>query len=119
MNSLTQEFVHETFSYDANTGELRWKDRPLSHFPSYHGMKTINARQEGKLVSSSGIVVISGKPYTTARVAWCHASGVWSEWNVWRIDGDKANNRADNLKCAGVTLKDRVSIEADLASDLL
>lgn len=107
MNSLTQEFVQETFSYNANTGDLRWKDRPLSHFPSHHGMKTINARQAGKLVSGSGILTISGKPYPTARVAWCYSTGEWPEWNVCRVDKDKANNRSDNLMCGAVTLKDR------------
>ena len=43
------EFLRECFSYDPETGKLRWRRRPLHHFPTLSSAKLWNAQCAGRL----------------------------------------------------------------------
>lgn len=43
------EFLRECFSYDPGTGKLRWRRRPVSHFPTLDSAKSWNAQYAGRL----------------------------------------------------------------------
>ena len=43
------EFLRECFSYDPETGKLRWRRRPISHFPTLDSAKAWNAQCAGRL----------------------------------------------------------------------
>jgi hypothetical protein len=42
------EFLRECFSYDPETGELRWRHRPLNHFSNEHRANNWNAKYAGR-----------------------------------------------------------------------
>lgn len=56
------EYLRECFSYDPETGELWWRERPLHHFADDWHRKTCNVRFSGKLV---GHFDAKGKRQTT------------------------------------------------------
>lgn len=97
---------HDYFTYDPTSGELRWKERPRSHFNSDHGWLTSKKRDAGKRaggIANHGYstVRVNYKPYYSHRIAWEMANGPIPEgMQVDHIDMDRSNNRLSNLRVA-------------------
>lgn len=107
MIGLTQDLLHEIFSYDAETGVLSHKDRPRWMFKNGYNngetsWKTWNTQNAGKAVSDSGSggylrVSINGKRYLAHRLIWVMVHGEWPE-EIDHVNGSRADNRLCNLR---------------------
>lgn len=93
-------------SYDAETGQLQWKERPREHFKTDRGHKQTNARQIGKPAfscpHSCGYLhgAIDGTKLFAHRVAWAIYYGHWPDGEIDHINHDKTDNRIANLRAA-------------------
>lgn len=105
-------FLRECFDLDLATGTIRWRVRPDHHFASPAFAASWNTKWAGKPALTRidrdgyalGEVVFDGKRLRLRahRVALKLATGQEPE-TVDHIDGDKANNRPENLRAASIT----------------
>lgn len=97
------ERVRELFDYDTATGVLRWRRRPTSDFNSARVCAIWNARWAGKEAGSfdkDGYreVSVGDVALKAHRIAWAWMTGAWPTDDIDHKDGDKSNNRFDNLR---------------------
>ena len=102
-SDITLEVMNECIHYDPDTGEIRWKVRPVSHFYSPKVGEAWNRRLAGnhwRVNKYSGYLTstLSGVPLRGHRVAWFIFHGEWPDGFLDHIDGDKTNNRIANLR---------------------
>ncbi len=86
--------LRSVLRYDQDTGELRW-------------LVTRGKAKAGALVSCAdarGYIVlgIDGVRHYAHRVAWALATGSWPDEVIDHIDGDRGNNRLDNLRAVSI-----------------
>lgn len=103
------EFLRECFSYDPETGVIRWKHRPLSHFERecdqrgwndrYAGQETFTHTERGGYLRAE--FRYEGKRIRTRahRVAYKLVTGEEPE-HIDHRDNDTQNNRFGNLRPA-------------------
>lgn len=109
------EIINETLTYDPQTGDLFWKERPLSHFKNRRGQVFFNRKFAGKVAGHKHIDK-TGRP--TAIVIRGHFGGkdmwllahriIYAIMGVTIPDGmeidhknmDPWDNRWDNLRLA-------------------
>jgi|SRR5579859_3771226 len=92
-NIVSYDTLHEFFTYDPNTGEIRNKS---------------NRSNRSRAVELSGDfgdrgyqrVGINGKNFYGHRIAWCMMTGEWPDKFIDHIDGVKSNNKWSNLRLA-------------------
>ena len=110
---LAPEFLHECLVYDEDTGLLTWKERPRHHFGSDRDWRWWNKRfadtpafrrfdRDGYLCGC-----IKNTPYRAHRVIWTMFTGKWPAELMDHKDGNRANNRMDNLREATNTENQR------------
>lgn len=88
---LTQAHVKELFDYDPETGDLIWKVDLYSN------------KVKGKVAGSMHVsgymdVQINGKKFKTHRMVWLWHQGVFPANGLDHINGDKSDNRIENLR---------------------
>lgn len=101
---MDANLAREIFHYDRDSGEIRWKDRPLCHFASKRGWAMFNARCAGTCAttpSKQGYfrVGVNYKRYLAHRVAWLIEYGDWPNGQIDHINGVRTDNRISNLRC--------------------
>ena len=95
--------LREMFTYDPDSGDLIWKERPPGHFRNQHACNAWNARFAGKTaggVSGTGYrnVGINGTLYLVHRIIWKLHHGTGPGPILDHINRDKQDNRVENLR---------------------
>jgi hypothetical protein len=87
----TLERVNELLSYDRDSGGFTWKEGRNNN---------VQAGDEAGCLGSDGYrqIGIDGQPEKAHRLVWLVVYGVWPAGQIDHIDGDRANNRVDNLR---------------------
>ena len=101
----SREWLLERFDYTPETGELRWRTRPLSDFPDQHQANATNARFAGKQAGTPGAmghihVTVQGTRLLAHRIIWMIAYGEPPSSGIDHADGNPANNALSNLRLA-------------------
>jgi len=98
----TQEFLLECFDCDFNIGVLYWKKRPLHHFANERAMKAWNTKFSGKRAGSTtrGYIEVSLDNISRRvhRLIWKMYHGTEPAPVIDHINGDKSDNRIENLR---------------------
>ena len=108
-HEVTPELVQAFVDYDAETGQLTWKQRDAMWFNKgrrgaeasalrwnkrYAGMPAFTTTNSHGYKHSS----IFGFKFKAHRVAWACHHGEWPENEIDHINGDKTDNRLVNLR---------------------
>lgn len=96
--SLTASRLRELLDYDPVTGVFRWK-------PQKDKPRKWNSRWSGKIAgwaATTGywMVSIDRRDYIASRLAWLHMTGEWPLLFLDHKDGNRTNNRIENLRPA-------------------
>lgn len=108
--SITPEYLRKRLRYDESTGKLFWLYGERDYFSSDKGWNIFNAkypdREAFTHVNSWGYLCggVSGKLLLAHRVIWAICHDEWPNGEIDHIDGDKLNNKIENLRdVSGVT----------------
>lgn len=118
MISLPIDYLNDCLIYNPDTGEIKWKSRPESHFSATERvsktwqMNRWNSRHAGKIagtISPSGYreIKVNLTLYKAHRIAWSMHYGSWPEDHIDHIDGNRANNKINNLRVASHAVNQR------------
>ena len=95
------EYLQECFEYNAQTGELFWKVRPLHHFKSESIGNQWNGQHSGNGMTSQygGHLAVSMNniKYCVKFIIWKLHTGNNPKKTITHIDGNKLNNNITNL----------------------
>jgi len=109
----SKEFLHECLIYDADTGILTWKERPISHFKNSlshrmwnaHYPNTVAGRKSFKMSGERHAIVIKigvagcNQSFVAHRVIYAMLDiHVPSGMKIDHSDRNPFNNRPDNLR---------------------
>ena len=91
--------LREMLDYNATTGAVAWTRSRKVH-PRYRGKPIATVGQDGYIR-----VQIDGRQYAVHRLAWYLAYGVQPRGRLVHRNGDKTDNRLDNLAEANRSLE--------------
>lgn len=96
------EYLHQCFEYEAVSGALRWRHRPVEHFKNVRASIAWNAKHVGEPVGSllsSGYLHTSlgRRKFYLSRIIYKMHCGTDPQI-VDHIDRNQANNRIENLR---------------------
>jgi hypothetical protein len=105
MNQMTKIQLMDLASYDPETGNFTWKQRPRNLFKSAQAHSSWNTRYAGKNagnVRTDGYVSIRifTQSYLAHRLAWLYMTGNWPAEMIDHEDGVRNNNKWGNLRTA-------------------
>ena len=91
MPELTSKVLHDFFDYNSETGIVTRK------------ISTNNRTKVGQIVGClrpDGYLcaTIGGKPYQLHRLIWLYAHGSWPSGEIDHINGNRSDNRIENLR---------------------
>lgn len=94
---LTVERLKEALTYNPDDGLFRWKS-PKSN--------RVSAGTVAGSPNGLGYIYITldWKKYRAHRLAWLYTTGCWPDTELDHIDGNRSNNRWDNLRPSNRTL---------------
>ena len=100
-----QEYFHSIFSYNPETGDLIWKERPRTCRPN----NVFNGRFIGKIAGAKTVLSnsrtlylqtrVQGKTYKNHRIIFAMMAGYMPE-EVDHIDHNGLNNKWENLRAS-------------------
>lgn len=102
MNKQQTLFVQETFEF--RNGTLFWRERPISHFANESYAKRWNKRFAGKPIGlwlakgDYARIGVGKHSFLVHRVIWFFAYDEWPSGDIDHINGDKQDNRLENLR---------------------
>ena len=80
--------LKQMLRYEPDTGFLYWTD--AAH-------KSVRNKVAGTLNRGYIIVMFKGQFFKAHRIAWLLTHGDWPKQSIDHIDGDKSNNKLENL----------------------
>jgi hypothetical protein len=86
-----KERATELFTYDASTGELRWRVKRWGHLPGALAGTTMRSGHRRVMVNGCGNFLVH-------RVVWLMVHGNWPIVDIDHINGDPGDNRLCNLR---------------------
>jgi hypothetical protein len=99
------EFLRECFSYNPETGELRWRRRPLHHFINEHRANNWNAKYAGHSGARHGRYLVFNANYQGStvrvfahRVAFKIMTGRDPSEQIDHVNGVGSDNKWVNLR---------------------
>ena len=106
---ILSSYLTECVDYDQDSGFFSWRERPLEHFKQgRHGPEVIaaawNTKYAGKPAfchqNGRGYLFgsINSKHYAAHRAAYAIVTGEWPSWTVDHINGNRTDNRFENLR---------------------
>ncbi|MAN98520.1 MAG: HNH endonuclease [Roseovarius sp.] len=101
---VTPEILREILRYEPKTGLLFWRERPQRFFRNYRSCRSWNGKFAGTEALNSAndrgykCGNIFAKHYASHRVVWAIVHGEWPTEQVDHINGDRADNRIENLR---------------------
>jgi hypothetical protein len=108
INLPSPEVMRKLLRYDEDTGKLFWNARTPDMFSSGYrssvgNCRNWNARHAGKEAFTSvskGYLVgsVFKVKMKSHRVVWAIVNGVWPKNQIDHIDGNRSNNKIDNLR---------------------
>lgn len=90
---ITQQELKEVLKYDPENGEFIWVAKLSKYSPIKIGGKAGCLGAKGYIQISLG-----DRRYLSHRLVWLYTSGVFPEEQIDHIDGDRSNNRLENLR---------------------
>ena len=105
------EVLRQLFHYEPETGKLFWRARPLHMFEDgEQGALQNCAAWNGRYAGKEAMTCVKSDGYRHGslfyryvpahRVIWALHNGEWPKAAIDHIDGDKLNNRIENLRVA-------------------
>lgn len=93
LTDLTAIQVREMLNYNPDTGEFTWK---------VSNSNRVKVGDSAQSISVWGYarIGINGKRYPAHRIAWLYVTGKWPKRFIDHLNGDRADNRFANLRCA-------------------
>lgn len=109
-----QDLLRKLFSYDVDTGALRWKERDRADFPSLRSYRAWNSRYAGKsagYVNSQGYVqvIIHKRSHLGHRLIWKLVYGNDPAGDIDHENGIRSDNRLRNLRDVSAQANNRNS----------
>ena len=95
-HDLTADYVRNILEYRPKTGELVWRERIAR---CVHVGDIAGCRDDKGYIT----VGIHKRIYKAHRLVWLIAYGEWPTGLIDHIDGNKSNNRLDNLRLVNET----------------
>lgn len=89
-SDITADALRQLLSYDPETGAWTWL---VDRNPAVHAGMRAGHTNDNRYVR----IPVNGRCYSAARLAWLYMTGSWPVRKVARVDGDRSNNRSDNL----------------------
>ena len=112
--NLSADRLKELLSYEPSSGRFFWLASPNNR---------IRVGQEAGALSAEGYLQISvdGRRYSAHRLAWLAHYGRWPDQSIDHIDGDKTNNRINNLRdvCQSQNMQNLRSANRDSRTGIL
>ena len=88
MSAEAKQALGELLWHNPDDGQFYWKVD--------HGRKTKRGTVAGHRTDQGVFISVKGVLYPAHRIAWLFAYGTWPR-SVRHMDGDKTNNRIENL----------------------
>ena len=104
----SQAYLLACFIYNGDTGALEWRNRPREHFASAQAWPSWNTRFACKLAGCTHKdghrqIILNGVFYKAHRIIWKMVTGQEPPTTIDHKDGNRGNNRWDNLRPANET----------------
>lgn len=100
----SSEYLRKRLAYDPFSGALTWRHVSPCGFLTPKACAIINKKYAGKTAGTAvnqwGYYIIGIRPkvYLAHRVVWAIHYGAWPDGEIDHIDGDKLNNKIENLR---------------------
>ena len=101
---LTAEVARDLLRYEPETGKLYWKERDAKWFKEENQSEDWNRRYAGEKTGESkskdgyNQICLLNTHYKKHRVIWLIEYGLWPKGQIDHINGDKCDNRLENLR---------------------